>query len=126
MGKNILIIVLVSILLLFAFLQNWYITSSYNELTGVTKQIQEGINSNDVQKTNQCIEEFGRIWDKNSDTWMSIMLHEQVDCVSKCYLLMKSFAATGNLAQASVYLAQVDYALSDVYNIDKLKLKNIL
>ncbi len=126
MGKNILIIALFCILLVSASLQNWYISTSYEELTGATRQIQEAINARDVQKVNSGIDEFGRIWDKNSDTWMSIMLHDQVDCVSKCYLLMKSYAKTGNLEQTSAYLSQVEYALSDVYKIDMLSIHNIL
>jgi hypothetical protein len=126
MAKNIMIAVLVSLLLIFAFLQNWYISSSYDKLTVTTKQIQEAINNKDVQKANESIDAFGLIWDENSDIWMSLMLHDQVDCVSKCYLLMKTFAQNGDLAQASVYLSQVDYALSDVYKIDQFSFRNIL
>lgn len=126
MAKNIVIVALVFLLLLFAFLQNSYISSTYEELSGAANQIQEGISKNDVQRTNQSVDAFGRIWDENSDTWMSLMLHDQVDCVNKCYLLMKSFALNGDLAQASVYLEQVKFALLDVYNIDRLSIKNIL
>ncbi|MEI6101428.1 MAG: DUF4363 family protein, partial [Eubacteriales bacterium] len=125
MGKNILIIALASILVVCAVLQNQYISSSYKDLSAGTDQIQQEIVGRDVQKTNESIDAFGRIWEKNSDGWMSLMLHEQVDSIFVNYYLMKDYAAAGDLDRAAVYLGQLKYALSDVYNIDQLNARNI-
>lgn len=125
MGKKIAIAVLATSLILFACLQSLYISSSYGRLTQAAEMIQDGIDAQNVQKTNQYIDEFGHVWEANSDTWMSLMLHEHVDSVYKSYLLLKKYAQAGDLTLASVYLTQLQYALSDVNKLDQLNFKNI-
>lgn len=125
MAKKISIAVLVVFLIVFASLQSRYINSSYNDLTKATDAIDLNIQKQDLQKANESIEVFGNIWEENSDKWMSLILHEHVDSVYNNYLLMKEYAREGDLKLAAVYLNQLEYALQDVKNLDKVSVENI-
>ncbi len=125
MGKNIAIISLFIFLILFAWFQRIYISDSYSQLSQSAFEIEEEINNTDIVKTNESINKFGALWEKNAKTWMSLMLHEHVDSVYKNYLLMKKYAQVGNLSLAAVYLEQLKYSLSDVNKLDELNIKNI-
>ena len=125
MAKKIAIAILVVFLILFAYLQSRYISSSYKELTEAAGNIGVTIQNQDIEKTNESIDAFGVIWENNSETWMSLILHEHVDSVYQNYLLMKEYARLGDLKLASVYLRQLEYALKDVESLDHMSIKNI-
>ena len=125
MAKKISLAVLVIFLVLFASLQSLYITSSYNDLMKAAEEIGANIQKQDLQNANESIDAFGSIWEENSDIWMSLILHEHVDSVYSNYLLMKEYAREGDLKLAAVYLNQLEYALQDVENLDKVSVKNI-
>lgn len=125
MVKNIAIIFLVIVLILFAWLQRLYIFNSYEELSKATLQIEQAIQLKNADRTIESIENFGTIWEGNSQTWMSLMLHEHVDSVYKNYLFMKRYAQDENFTLAAVYLEQLKYSLSDVEKLDELAVKNI-
>jgi hypothetical protein len=125
MGKHIAIVTLFIILILFAWFQRIYISNSYAQLSQATNEIEQEILNKDIIKTNESISDFGVLWEKNSKTWMSLMLHEHVDSVYKNYFLMKKYAQYGNLSLAAVYLEQLKYSLSDVNQLDELNIKNI-
>jgi hypothetical protein len=125
MAKKIAIAALVLFLILFAVIQGRYINSTYDELSGAADNIGLNIEKKDLQQTNNSIDEFGSIWEENSDIWMTLMLHEHVDSVYKNYLLMKEFAREGDLKNAAVYLQQLQYSLRDVNDLDQLNVKNI-
>lgn len=125
MAKKISIAVLVVFLILFAALQSRYITSSYNDLKEAADEIGLNIQKQDLQKANESIDVFGGIWEENSETWMSLILHEHVDSVYNNYLLMKEYAREGDLKLAAVYLKQLEYALRDVIELDEVNVKNI-
>ncbi len=125
MAKKIAIAALVLFLILFAVIQGRYINSTYDELSGAADNIGLNLEKKDLQQTNNSIDEFGSIWEENSDIWMTLMLHEHVDSVYKNYLLMKEFAREGDLKNAAVYLQQLQYSLRDVNDLDQLNVKNI-
>jgi predicted negative regulator of RcsB-dependent stress response len=125
MAKNIAIVILIIFLILFAWLQRLYISTSYEQLSEATLHIEQEIKTKNIIKTNESINEFGNLWEKNAKTWMSLMLHEHVDSVYKNYLLLKKYAQNDNLSLASVYLEQLKYSLSDVEKLDELNIKNI-
>ena len=125
MAKKIAIAALVLFLILFAVIQGRYISSTYDELSGAADNIGLNIEKKDLQQTNNSINEFGRIWEENSDIWMTLMLHEHVDSVYENYILMKEFAREGDLKNTAVYLKQLQYALQDVNDLDQLNVKNI-
>ena len=125
MAKKISIAVLVVLLILFAYFQSSYISSSYHDLAEAADRIGGNIGQQDIQKANESIDAFGSIWEENSAIWMSLILHEHVDSVYRNYLLMKEYAEKGDLKLAAVYLKQLEYALEDVVKLDQTSMKNI-
>ena len=129
MRETIIIIVIIAIILTGDISTKKYLSESSEELTEVLESLKQNTitskQTNDREKIKSEIQEIEEKWDKTSNIWSMIAVHQEIDNIEQALTKAKSNVDDGNLEDALEEIETAIFFVEHVKEREKLSLKNI-
>lgn len=129
MRETIIIIAIIAIILTGDISTKKYLSESSEELTEVLESLKQNTitskQTNDREKIKSEIQEIEEKWDKTSNIWSMIAVHQEIDNIEQALTKAKSNVDEGNLEDALEEIETAIFFVEHVKEREKLSLKNI-
>lgn len=106
-----------------------YLSASSEELTEALENLKQNTitakQTNDREKIKSEIQEIEKKWDKTSNIWSMIAVHQEIDNIEQALTKTKSSVDDGDLEEALEEIETAKFFVEHVKEREKLSLKNI-